>query len=155
MATGDIFTVDISNGNTWNVNRNCTILKYMFPFQYMWATDINDYSYATSKTSPYGNRNIVGSARVYGVFLRNRGGSPTTLIAKMEVPFNASSSALFGPGGWDSIPNHITLAYLRDEDNFMQYPSLNTSRQIAFTASIPGHNTRIPTCSLRLVLVED
>ena len=156
MATGDNFTVDINNGEFWNVNKNCVILKYMFPFQYMWSTDINDFEYYNPPTNDRKD-NIAISARVYGVFLQNRSGTPNTLIAKMEMPVTTSvrgqNTSAVGPGSWDDLASGHPVFYLRDEDNFFQYPILNSSRRIAFTATIPG-TSRVPTCSLRLLLAE-
>ena len=145
MAVGDIFTVDIDNGTPWDVTKNCTILQYMFPFQMAWGTDLDNIDYRTNR------RNIRGYGHVYGVFLQNRSGSPNGLIAKLSMPYHGNFVA--PAGQWTYFAD--VYMYIRDEDNWVSYPELNNQRRIFFTATIPGYTSRLPTCSLRLVLRED
>ena len=147
MARGRIFTVDIDNADSWTVDRYCVVLYYMFPFQFGWATDLNNINWSTTggRTS---NHNVEESEREYGVFLQNLSNTPSVLIARQST---RSRNWPTNFGYWQQQGN---CGRIRDEDTWMTFPALDSGRKLVFTAVDPLSNSRLPTCSIRIVLAE-
>lgn len=152
MARGHIFSVDIDNADSWTVDRFCVVLYYMFPFQYAWATDLNDIRWSTSSGTRFSRDrpNVENSEREYGVFLQNSSNTPSMLIARMSIRSGRNWPANIG--NWAGAKDDT--GQVRDEDTWLSYPALDTGRKLVFTAVDPLNQARVPTCSIRIVLAE-
>ena len=147
MARGRIFTVDIDNADSWTVDRYCVVLYYMFPFQFAWATDLNNIVWGNDRGRRT-NTNVNESEREYGVFLQNLSNTPSVLIARQSTR-SENTPANFGY--WQ---HQDDCGQIRDEDSWMTFPALDSGRKLVFTAVDPLSNSRLPTCSIRIVLAE-